>query len=99
MVYSLIIKPKAEEDIQIAVQWYKKQNKSLPKKLLASLEASLQKIFINPEHYQIRYKEIRVVFTNKFPYGIYYTNEENRIFVHAVLHTKQNPKTVELREI
>lgn len=97
MEYSLIVKPKAQQDIKKAIEWYKEQSENLPKKLLNKIDESLEKIEKTPEHYQKRYNEIRIVFTKKFPYGIYYTLEENTIFVHAVLHTKQNPKTAEKR--
>ena len=97
MEYNLIVKPKAENDIKKAIDWYKEQNENLPKKLLDKIDESLEKIQQNPEHYQKRYNEIRIVFTKKFSYGIYYTVEENTIYVHAILHTKQNPKTAEKR--
>lgn len=97
MEYNLIVKPKAEKDIRVAIDWYKEQIEILSAKLLNEIDESLVKIEKNPEHYQKRYNEIRIVFTKKFPYGIYYAIEENTIYVHAVLHTKQNPKTAEKR--
>lgn len=93
----LILKPEAEKDIRKAMAWYNEQNKNLPDILLNIIDESLEKIKEFPEHYQKRYNDIRIVFTKKFPYGIYYTLEENTIFVHAVLHTKQNPTTAEKR--
>lgn len=97
MDYNLIIKPKAEEDIGETMEWYKEQNENLPEKFLIKIDESLEKIGSNPEHYQKRYGEIRIVFIKKFPYGIYYTAEENTIYIHAVLHTKQNPIIAEKR--
>lgn len=97
MEFSLIVKPKAQQDIRKAISWYRDQSRNLPEKFIEKVDESLEKIQGNPEHYQKRYNEIRIAFTRKFPYGIYYTVEENTIFVHAVLHTKQNPKTAEKR--
>lgn len=97
MAYNLIIKPKAEEDLAEAIEWYLNQNENLAGKLLDKIDESLEKIHENPEHYQKRYKEIRIIFIKKFPYGIYYTVETNLIFVHAILHTKQNPEIAENR--
>ena len=76
MEYSLIVKPKAQQDIRKTIEWYREQSENLPEKLLNKIDESLEKIQQNPEHYQRRYNEIRVVFTKKFPYGIYYTVEE-----------------------
>lgn len=97
MEFNLIVKPKAERDIQKSVEWYREQSGNLAEKFLDKIGESLDKISKNPEHYQKRYNEIRIIFTKKFPYGIYYTVEGKTIFVHAVLHTKQNPITAENR--
>lgn len=97
MAYKLIIKSEAENDLNKAIEWYKEQNEKLPSQLLHEIEDGFNKIQNNPEHYQKRYKEIRIIFTKKFPYGIYYTLEKNTIFVHAVLHNKQHPQNVNIR--
>ncbi|WP_449401012.1 type II toxin-antitoxin system RelE/ParE family toxin [Chryseobacterium wanjuense] len=97
MVYKLIIKPEAENDLDQAIEWYKEQNKNLILQLLNEIEEGFNKVQNYPEHYQKRYKEIRIIFIKKFPYGIYYTIENDKIFVHAVLHNKQNPQNVSKR--
>ena len=97
MVYKLIIKPKSQQDIREAMEWYKNQNINLPEKFLEKIDESLLKIRKSPQHYQKRYKEIRIIFTRKFPYGIYYTVEDNTVYVHAILHTKQNSDIAENR--
>ena len=97
MDYSLIIKPEAEKDIDQAVEWYQDQDKNLISQLLNEFENGFNKILDNPKHFQKRYHEIRIIFTKKFPYGIYYTLEEGKIYVHAVLHNKQNPKNISKR--
>lgn len=97
MDYNVIIKPDAEKDINHAVEWYHDQNKNLVLPLLNEIENGIHKITDNPKHFQKRYHEIRIIFTEKFPYGIYYTLEESNIYVHAVLHNKQNPKNFSKR--
>ena len=97
MEFLLIIKPEAEKDIQHSIKYYAKENLKLSVDFLEKLDESLIAIQQNPQHYQKRYHEIRIIFTKKFPYGIYFTIEERKIFVHAVLHNKQNPTTAENR--
>lgn len=91
MGHSLIVKSLAEKDIRGIVEWYADQSEQLPKKFLLKLDAGFDAIIKNPKHFQRRYNEIRIHFLNKFPYGIYYTIEQNTVFVHAVLHTSRNP--------
>ncbi len=97
MVYDLIVKPDAENDLKEALNWYQRQNTNLSEKLLFNIDKGLEKIQRNPEHFQRKYKEIRIIFIKVFPYGIFYTIEENTIFVHAILHTKQNPAILDKR--
>lgn len=97
MEFELIIKPEAEKDIQNSIKYYAELDLKLSVEFLKKLEESLLAIQQNPKHYQKRYFEIRIIFTNKFPYGIYFTLEENKIFVHAILHHKQNPTTAKNR--
>ncbi|WP_346986440.1 type II toxin-antitoxin system RelE/ParE family toxin [Chryseobacterium sp. POE27] len=94
MDYNLIIKPDAEKDIDEALEWYKSQGEKLPLQLLDSLHTVFSKIQNHPEHYQKRYKNTRVIFTKKFPYAVYFTLENETVFIHAVLHNKQNPENV-----
>lgn len=97
MPYKIIVKPIAEQEIRAALEWYREQNQSLPSKLYKELQERIKELQHFPRHYQKRYKEIRVLFIHKFPYGIYYTVEGKTIYIHAFLHTKQNPDQIETR--
>lgn len=93
MTFELIIKPEAEKDIQNSTKYYFEQNQELSAEFIKNLDDVLALVLKNPKLFQKRYLDIRIVFTKKFPYGIYFTLEEDTIFIHAVLHNKQNPKT------
>lgn len=93
MAYKVIIKPLAENDIFEAADWFEEKNPSLSFDFILKISETLSLIRKNPHHFQKKYKNIHVVFTSKFPFGIYYTIEKDIIFVHAVLHTKRNPQT------
>lgn len=93
MVYSVIIKTLAEEDITEIVKWYIEKSEQLTKELLENIDHCLNALKMNPKHFQKKYGEMRVIYTQKFPYGIFYTIKENTVFVHAILHNKQNPQS------
>lgn len=48
MVYSLIVKPLAEQDVRDAVEWYLGRNESLPKKLIQKITECFERIQSNP---------------------------------------------------
>lgn len=92
MAHRVIIKPPAENEIAEALEWYEESKEGLGLELLEQINECLQRIANNPKNFQKRYREIKIVFTKRFPCGIHYTFERDTIYVHAVMHTKQEPK-------
>lgn len=92
MPYKIIIKPEAEQEFREALFWYNTQKPDLESKLFIEISEVLDDISKYPEHFQKRYKSIRIRFTKKFKYGIHYTFEVNVIYVHAIYHTSRIPK-------
>lgn len=92
MNFSLIVKSLAENDLRDAVEWYSKISLNLVNEFINELDLGFNSLKENPEIFQKRYGDMRVLFIDKFPYGIYFTIEFSTIYVHAVLHTKRNPE-------
>ena len=92
MAFSIIVKPEAEQELIEALEWYEGKQPELEAELFNEISNVLDYIVIYPEHFQKRYRNIRIRFTKRFKYGIHYTIEENTIFVHAILHTSREPR-------
>ncbi len=93
MNYKVVVKTPAERDISEVLEWYSEKSSHLPHKFLKNLHQTIKRIKRTPQGYQKRYAEIRLIFVSNFPYAVYYTLEEEIVYIHAVLHTKRNPKT------
>lgn len=91
MAYKLITSPQTENDIEQAVEYYLDIRTELAKQFLTELKAVKKYIHKNPEKIQIRYKNVRVAFLKKFPYGIHFTFSQNTITIIAVFATADNP--------
>ncbi len=92
MSYTLIVRKRAESHIEKAFEWYEHKRKNLGNDFLQAIEEALNTIELNPESFQLKYKNIRAIYTKRFPYGIFYTIDKNKIIVLAVFHLSQNPK-------
>lgn len=92
MGYNLIIKPGASLDIDDALEWYEEQREGLASELYYEIDKVIKIIEETPNLFQVRYRNVRIVFAERFPYGVHYTIEENNIFVHAVMKMQRNPK-------
>ncbi|PHR96254.1 MAG: plasmid stabilization system protein [Leeuwenhoekiella sp.] len=91
MEYKLIVKPEAEQDLVEALEWLY-ENSNVAPDFLQEVDESLQRILKNPYNFQKKYREIRVVYTKRFRYGIHYLIEDTTIFILAFLHTSRRPR-------
>lgn len=88
----LIIRKCAEIQIEETYNWYENTQANLGNDFLHSIEDALLKIENTPEAFQLKYKNIRAIYTKHFPYGVFYFVNKNNIIVIAVFHLSRNPK-------
>lgn len=98
MKYRIIIRPEAETDLSGAFHWYEEQNAGLGLEFFRCVEAAFDTIIRNPELYRKVYKDIRRALTSRFPYGVFYLIDENKVIIIAVFHAKRNPELLKERE-
>jgi plasmid stabilization system protein ParE len=79
-------------DIEAAILWYEEQRIGLSYDFELCLEAGIEEVLRNPEAFQKRYKQVKIKFISRFPYGIHYIFIENEITVIGVFHTSRSPK-------
>lgn len=83
------------QDLKEAALWYNNARKGLGFLFLKQVKTKVNQIAKTPLAYQIRYANIRVAFTDRFPYGIHYeyNRAENQVIILAVFHTAMSQKT------
>lgn len=93
MDYSVHFFESVKLDIRQAKEWYKNQNPGLEKRFALEIKKAIARLQKNPKIYEIRYKNIRSVFTAAFPYAIYFfiDDELSQIVIIAILHQARNP--------
>ncbi|OXA91654.1 type II toxin-antitoxin system RelE/ParE family toxin [Flavobacterium hercynium] len=91
-MYKIRFVKEALYDIEDAVLWYEKQRIGLSYDFELCLEAGIDSISRNPNLFQKKYKNIRMHFISRFPYGIHYQMEKEEIVVIGVFHTSRSPK-------
>lgn len=88
---------KAELDLVEAQLWYEHQREGLGYQFLLCVEARIDQIARDPRAFQFRYKELRVAFTGRFPYGIHYLLQDDVVLVQAIFHMSRDPNKWEDR--
>jgi toxin ParE1/3/4 len=91
MSLDLIVRPEAELDIKDAYVWYDERSQGLGEQFLGAIDKALLLVVREPELFQRVHRSVRRALIHRFPYGIFYTIEPNRIVVFAVMHTARHP--------
>ena len=86
------LRPEAEAELEEVYRWYEQQREELGADFLLCVEEALEKIRRTPEMYPTVHKHIRRALIRRFPYGIFYLVEEQKIVVLAVFHGRRDPK-------
>lgn len=88
----LFISAAAYEDIKEARKWYEKLRVGLSFDFDLCLEGGYEDIRRDPLAYQIKYKNVRVKYVARFPYGIHYLMEEGAVYVLGIFHMSRSPR-------
>jgi toxin ParE1/3/4 len=89
----VLLDSRAEEDIDSAAQWYAEERLELALEFLNAVDAAFDLIAQFPQAYQEVAPGIRRVLTRKFPFCVYYTIDDKRLTVFAVLHASRSSET------
>jgi mRNA-degrading endonuclease RelE of RelBE toxin-antitoxin system len=90
MNYKLIILPSAKLDLRKIAKSYEDVQKGLGKRLLKNTKAEIKIVTSNPNLFQIRFDNIRVIIVKKFPYLIHYEIYDKLIVVKAIYHSSRD---------
>ena len=93
MEYRIIISPRAQKEIENAIDYYASSSVDAPINFIVSLQKAYKKLNRNPL-FGIRYKNIRALKIRKFPYLLYFVVNEKLLTVKvlACFHGRRNPK-------
>ncbi len=90
-MYQLLISDESRLDVLDAFSWYESRRIGLGKDFELCLEAGLNQIQRDPSLFQKRYKNLRIYYIHRFPYGIHYLLENTTVKVFGIFHTSRNP--------
>ena len=86
----LLVRKRAELELNRAVIWYEQQRAGLGHELLAEVRQTMQQIMQHPEAFPNDYRYARRALTHRFPYAVHFVVKDGLISVIAVLHTSQD---------
>lgn len=86
-----VFHPEALDDYSEAATYYAEISADLAYAFIESVEKGIDQITTFPETWGIVEEDVRRHLLKRFPFGIYYTIEEDYILIIAVMHMSRNP--------
>lgn len=91
MIYKLILKSRAENDLAESIEWYESQQKGLGKRFIEQIDLYFDKIQKNPMNFPMKRKPFREAYIRSFPYIIIYELIATEIIVYSIFHSSRDP--------
>lgn len=89
--------PEADADLVEARVWYGLQRNGLDVELMRRIDETLDRISYTPRRFPLIHQHLRRAIVRQFPFAIFYEVRGNEIVVHAVFHSRRNPKQLTSR--
>lgn len=81
----------AERDVLEAQQWYARQAPGLDLAFRDELDRVLIQIRTYPASFAVVHENVRRANLRRFPFGVFYVQRRDRIFVLGVVHHARHP--------
>jgi len=88
----IIVRPVAEADIDEAHAWYECKQPGLGRDFVSRVDAAFVKLGASPDLGILVHKQLRRPAVERFPYGVFYVIEDQRIIVVGVIHGRRAPR-------
>jgi len=86
-----ILHPDAKRELQDAIDYYEERQNGLGYDFSLEVYSAIKRIVNNPKAWTILEDDIRRCMTNRFPYGIIYSEQDHEIYILAVMNLRRHP--------
>jgi len=87
----LIVGPAAQADVGAAFEWYEQHEPGLGHKLIEALSLCFDSIATHPGQFARIYGPVRRALLRRFPYAVFFVEDQTVISVLAVMHMARDP--------
>ena len=87
----IILKDDAEKELQEAFFWYMRKDRNIALDFFNEVVNAVEKIANSPKAWPAMGRRHRKFLLEKFPYNIFYREENDFIIIDAIAHQKRKP--------
>jgi plasmid stabilization system protein ParE len=89
---NVLFHPDAEAEFNAAIDYYEDIEKGLGYDFSLEIFSALERIIAFPKAWLVIEDGIRRSLVRRFPYGILYAEEKDKIYIVAVMHLHRDPE-------
>lgn len=98
MKRKVIVRPEAESDLRVAFGWYEERVEGLGRAFVRRVDSLISSISRSPSAHPQVHRQIRRALVRRFPFGLFYLFDDEKIVVLAVMHVKRHPLNWQTRK-
>lgn len=91
MRFEIQTHPEALEELEEAVRYLDERTLWVADDLVETYDKAVENIRSHPERCHFIYREFRRCHLKRFPYSVIYRQQDDEVFVIAVMHDKRHP--------
>lgn len=84
--------PEAESEFTKAIDYYEDKETGLGYDFAVEVYSAIDRIIATPKAWPVIEEDIRRSLVRRFPYGILYSEDKEKIFIVAVMHLCRDPE-------
>jgi plasmid stabilization system protein ParE len=93
----VLLRAEAEADMEEAYLWYPERGADLGADSLAAVDESIEGVRTHPERHALVHRNVRRALLRRFPYGLFYVHDQDRIHIIACFHASRDPRAWQAR--
>ncbi len=90
--FEIRVSPRAQQEIEAAISFYESRSEQAPDRFVHCVADCYKKLALNP-NFEIRYKNVRCVKVNMFPYSLYFVilEKDKRVEILSCFPNRSDP--------
>ena len=88
---SVLFSQAARTELLAAQSWYEREAPGLGRRFRNEVDAVVERLTDNPQHFPVVFKNVRRARTRRFPYALFFVIQTDVLFVIACFHSSRNP--------
>ena len=91
-MWPVIFTPAARAELIDAQDWYEAEAPGLGRRFRAEVDRAVQRMASSPRQFPVLFKYLRRARVKKFPYALFFSIEDDALFVVACFHSSRDPQ-------